>query len=90
MHAQSLTGVNSFQPPWTVAHQAPLSMQFIRQEYWSGVPFPTSGDTPKSGTISVSPESLALAGGFFTTERPGEPPYHNIYIPQIVTILITS
>ena len=63
---------------WTVA---PLSMRFPRQEYWSGVPFPTSGDTPKSGIIPVSPESFALAGGFFTTERPGKPPYHNIYIP---------
>ena len=56
------------QPPWTVAHQAPLSMGFSRQEYWSGLPFPSPGDLPDPG---IKPESAALAGGFFTTE-PGK------------------
>ena len=54
--------------PWTVARQAPLSMGFSRQEYWSGLPFPPPGNFLKSG---IEPESLmcpALAGGFFTTE----------------------
>ena len=41
--------------PWTVAHQAPLSMGFSRQEYWSGLPFPTPGDLHDPGIESVSP-----------------------------------
>ena len=55
---------------WTVAHQAPLSMGFSRQENWSGLPFPSPGDLPDPGIEPVSP---ALAGGFFTTETPGKP-----------------
>ena len=51
--------------PWAIAHQAPLSMGFLRQEYWSGLPFPSPGDLPNSG---IKPEFLVLAGGFFTTE----------------------
>ena len=43
--------------PWTVAHQDPLSMEFSRQEYWSGLPFPTPGDLPDPGT---EPTSLGL------------------------------
>ena len=56
--------------PWTVAHQAPLSMRFPRQEYWSGLPFPSPGDLPDPG---IEPASTAMAGGFFTTEPPGKP-----------------
>ena len=41
---ESLNHVQLFPIPWTVGHQAPLSMEFSRQEYWSGLPFPTSGD----------------------------------------------
>ena len=52
----------------TVARQASLSMGFSRQEYWSGLPFPSPGDLPNQGIESRSP---ALAGGFFTTEPPG-------------------
>ena len=55
-------------PPWTIAHQAPLSMEFSRQEYWIGLPFPSLGDIPHPEIELMSPESLALAGGFFTTE----------------------
>ena len=51
--------------PWTVAPQAPLSRGSSRQEYWSGLPFPTPGDLPNPG---IEPRSPALAGGFFTTE----------------------
>ena len=58
---------------WTVACQAPLSVGFSRQEYWSGVPFPLSGDLPNPGIKSISLESPALVGGFFTTEPPGKP-----------------
>ena len=52
--------------PWTVAHQAPLSMELSRQEYWSGLPFPIPGDLPDPGIEPTSPVSPALAGGFFT------------------------
>ena len=64
----SLSHVRLFETPWTVAHQVPLSMEFSRQEYWSGFPFPPSGDLPDPG---IKPASPALAGGFFTTELPG-------------------
>ena len=70
MHVQSLCRVHSFSLPRTVAHQAPLSMGFSRQEYWSGLSFPPPGDLPDPG---IEPVSSALAGGFFTTEPPGKP-----------------
>ena len=53
----------SFVTPWTVAHQAPLSMGVPRQEYWSGLPFPSSGDLPGPGIEPMSLVSPALAGG---------------------------
>ena len=56
--------------PRTVAHHAPLSMGFPRQEYWSGLPFPSPGDLPDPG---IEPSSPALAGRFFTIEPPGNP-----------------
>ena len=52
---------------WTAAHQAPLSMGFTRQEYWSGLPFPSPGDLPHQGIKPTSLMSPALAGKFFTT-----------------------
>ena len=51
--------------PWSVAPEAPLSMGFPRQEYWSGLSFPSPGDLPNPETEPTSP---VLAGGFFTTE----------------------
>ena len=59
--------------PWTSARQAPLSMEFSRQEYWSGLPFPTPGDLPHPGIEPTPLASSALAGRFFTTEPPGKP-----------------
>ena len=56
--------------PWTVAHQAPLSMGSSRQEYWSGLPFPSPRDLPDPGMELTSP---ALTGGFFTTKPLGKP-----------------
>ena len=50
----------------TIAHQAPLSMGFSGQEYWSGLPFPPPGDLPNPGIELASPVSTAFAGGFFT------------------------
>ena len=56
----------SLQPPWTVAHQAPLPMEFSRHEYCSGVPFPIPGDLPTPRIKPVSLASPALAGRFFS------------------------
>ena len=64
---------NSFGTPWTIVHQAPLSMEFPRQEYWSALSFPTPGDLPDLGIKPVSPASPGLAGIFFTSVRPGRP-----------------
>ena len=56
--------------PWTVAHQATLSVGFPRKEYWSGLPFPSPGGLPAPGIELASP---ALAGELFTTEPPRKP-----------------
>ena len=56
--------------PWTVARQAPLSMEFSRKENWSELTCPPPGNVPHPGIKPVSP---ALAGGFFTAEPPGKP-----------------
>ena len=61
MCAQSLSHVQFFATPWTVTCQAPPPMEFSRQEYWSGLTFPTPGDLPDPGIESVSPAYLALA-----------------------------
>ena len=52
---KSLSRVQLFVIPYTVAHQAPLSMEFSRQEYWSGLPFPSPGDLPDPGIEPGSP-----------------------------------
>ena len=57
---------------WTVAHQAPLSVGFSRQEYWSGQQCPSPGDLPNPGTEPMSLLSPALAGRFFTTSATWE------------------
>ena len=61
---------DSLATPWTVAHQAHLSTGFSRQEYWSGLPFPSPGDLPEPG---VEPMPPAWAGRFFTSGPPGKP-----------------
>ena len=58
--------MSNFETPWTVAHQASLSMGFPRQEYWSGQPFPPPGRLPDLGIKLTSP---ALANRFFTTGK---------------------
>ena len=63
MCVKLLSRVRLFAAQWTVARQAPLSLGFSRQEYWSGLPFPSPGDLPDPG---IKPESPALASGFFT------------------------
>ena len=58
---------DSFATPWTITCQAPLSMGFSRQEYWSGLPFSSSGDLPTRQVKPISLMSPALVGGFFTS-----------------------
>ena len=64
--------VRLFTTPWIVAHQAPLSVGFSRQEYWSKLPCPPPGDLPDPGTEPISLMSPALAGRFFTTSTTWE------------------
>ena len=59
---------NSFVTPWTVTCQAPLSVEFPKQEYWSGLPFPSPQDLPDPGIKPTSLISPVLAGGFFTAK----------------------
>ena len=61
-----------FATPWTVAHQAPLSMGFSRQEYWSWLPCPSPGELPNLGMEPVSLLSPLSAGRFFTTSATWE------------------
>ena len=60
MHAKSLQSCPTLRDPLTVAHQVPLSMGFFRQEYWSGLPFPSPGDLPNPGIKPESTVSPAL------------------------------
>ena len=70
MKVKLLSRVRLFETPWTAAYQAPLSMGFSRQEYWSGVPFPSLGDLPNPGT---EPGSPALQADSLPSEPPGKP-----------------
>ena len=63
---------NSSATPWTVAHQAPLSMGFSRQKYWSGLPILTPADLLDPGIRPMSIASPILASGFFTTSTTWE------------------
>ena len=67
---KSLSRVQLFATPWTVAYQAPPSMGLSRQEYWSGLPFPSPGDLPDPG---IKPRSPALEADTLTSEPPGKP-----------------
>ena len=67
-----LSRVQLFTTPWTAAHQAPLSMGFSRQGYWSGVPLPVLGDLPDPGIEPASLMCPTLAGRFFATVPPGK------------------
>ena len=68
-----LSHVQLFVTSWTVAHQAPLSMGFSRQAYWSGLPFPSPGDLHNPG---IEPRSPALRADALTSEPPGKPECH--------------
>ena len=71
--AQSITCFQLFTTPWTGAYQAPLSVEFFRQIYWSGLSFPPPENLSNPGIKFVSLASPTLTGGFFTTESPGKP-----------------
>ena len=73
--SKSLSQVWLFATPWTVAHQAPQSMGFSRQEYCSGLPLRPSGDLPGPG---IEPRSPALQADTLPSEPPGKPSYHLI------------
>ena len=79
MHAQTLSRIWLFATPWTVAHQAPLSMGFPRQKYWSGLPCLLPGYLSNPG---IEPASPALAGRLFSTEPPGKPPVSSYLFPK--------
>ena len=66
---KSLSRVRLFVTPWTVAHQAPLSMGFSKQEYWSGLPFPSPGELPNPG---IKPRSPVFQTDALTSEPPGK------------------
>ena len=68
--AKLLSRVWPFVTPWTVAYQAPLSVGFSRQEYWSGLPFPSPGNLPNPG---IEPGSPAFQADALTSEPPGKP-----------------
>ena len=70
MKVKSLSRVRLFAIPWTVAYQAPPSKGFSRQEYWSGLPFPSPGDLPDPG---IEPGSPALQSEALTSETPRKP-----------------
>ena len=74
---KSLSRIRLFATPWTIAHQAPRSMGFSRQEYWSGLPFPSPGDLPDLG---IEPRSPALEADALTSEPQGI----SKYSPSIV------
>ena len=69
MKVKSLSPVRLFGTPWTVAYQAPPSVGFSRQEYWSGLPFPSPGDLPNPG---IEPRSPPLLADALPSEPPGE------------------
>ena len=80
--------------PWTVAHQAPLSMEFSRQEYWSGLPFPLPGDLPDAG---IEPRSPALQADSLQSNQRGKPMSCNTFPNetcveriQVISILDSS
>ena len=70
MKVKLLNHVRLFVTPWTVAYQALLSMGFSRQEYWSGLPFPSPGDLPDPG---IEPRSPTLQADALPSEAPGRP-----------------
>ena len=79
MKVKSLSRLRLFATPWTVTYQAPPSMGFSRQEYWSGLPFPSPGDLPDPG---IEPGSPTLQADPLTSEPPGKAPNYLYWVWQ--------
>ena len=75
MKVKSLSCVQLFVTPWTVAYQAPQSVEFSRQEYWSELPFLSPGDLPNPG---IEPRSPALQADVLPSVPPGKPRLINV------------
>ena len=73
---KSLSRIQLFATPWTVAYQAPPSMAFSRQEYWSGLPFPSPGDLPN---LRIEPRSSTLQADALPSEPPGKSSNYELY-----------
>ena len=86
-HVCALSHVGLFATLWTVAHQAPLSMGFSKQEHWSGLPFPSPGDLPDTAIKALSPVSPALQVDSLPLEPSGKTliRLHNFQIPFFIT-----
>ena len=102
VNAQSLSRVQLFETPWTIAHQAPLSMKFPRQEYWSGLSCPFPGDLPDPGIEPQSFASPALQADSLPLYHLGKPrvlqsllntnfiiPELSIFIYQLVFLFVS-
>ena len=85
MKVKSFSRVQLFATPWTVAYQAPLSTGFSRQEYWSGLPFPSPGDLPNPG---IEPRSPALEADALTSEPPFNFTKFNLVVLLHVVLII--
>ena len=83
---QSLSHVQFYATPWTAACQALCPWGFSRQEFWSGLTFPSPGDLLGLG---FEPMSFTLAGGFFTTDPPRKPLPKHIVIKMIVVFVLS-
>ena len=80
---KSLSHVQLFVTPWTVAHQAPPSMGFSRQEYWSALPFPSPGNLPDPG---IEPRSPTLQADALTSQPPGKQAAHRFVSVNRVSV----
>ena len=76
--------------PWTVAHQAPLSMEFSRQEYWSGLPFPTRGDLPYPGIDPVSCICCIWQAEPLSLHHLGRPVYMHAFACSVASVVSSS
>ena len=83
MKVKSLSRVQLFATLWTIACQVPLCLGFFREEYWSGLPFPSPGDLPDPG---IKPGSAALQADSLPSEPPGKP----FLLKQNSVVLITQ
>ena len=88
--AHLLSHVQIFVTTWTVAHQAPRSMGFSRQGYWSQLPFPSPGNLPNPRIKNMFPVARALEGRFFNTEPPGKPMLYSRSLLVIYFIYATA